>query len=737
MRRLMSAVAVGALMIAGCDIAPTAEETAVSTDDQPLRTIIVETQDAYNEAAQNAKPGDTISLANGVWRDFDLVLDAIGTKENPIRLVAETPGKVILSGQSSLRLAGEFLEVSGLVFRDGYTPRNEVISFRRDSENLAYNSRVTQTVIENYSNPDRTQRDFWVVMYGKNNEFDRNHLSGKVNSGPTMVVRLDSEESQNNNHKIHLNYFGPRPIFGSNGGETFRIGTSKYSLTSSNTLVENNFFDRCSGEVEIISNKSGGNTYRGNTFYESRGTLTLRHGNNTLVENNLFDGNGAPFTGGVRVINAQQTIRNNYFKGLTGERFSGGLVVMNGVPNSPINRYHQVDGVVIENNTLDGVAAIELAEGSDKERSAFPINTTFANNLVIGSGAETPFNLYDDMSGISFKDNVATQVPPEAIAAGFGTASVDDTDGYRAPINGAGASGSFGIEKEATGVSWYPKASLASPFTGGKEIALEPGENKISEAIANAEAGDILILAPGTYNESKIVDLQIPVTIRAADGGEKPLLTFERRNLFLLSSNGGLRLDGIEVSGERAPDNVGNSFIASTARGGGGNHVLEIANSAFRDFTVNRSFSVVSAAKGTFFDKIDVSGSTFSGLSGSAFDLDAETDNYGIYNIEMLNVSDTIFQNIKGPVASVYRGGRDESTFGPFVIFENVDFTNIGGGDAPMLILHGAQNLRLENNTAKASQPVEFTITTGKPQPVLSNNEMVDGAPFMTVIDLR
>ena len=308
MRRLMSAVAVSALLIAGCDTAPTVDETAVSTDDKPLRTIIVETQDAYNDAAKNAEPGDTISLANGVWRDFDLVLDAKGTKANPIRLVAETPGEVILSGQSSLRLAGEFLEVSGLVFRDGYTPRNEVISFRRDSENLAHNSRVTQTVIENYSNPDRTQRDFWVVMYGKNNEFDRNHLSGKVNSGPTMVVRLDSEESQNNNHKIHLNYFGPRPIFGSNGGETFRIGTSKYSLTSSNTLVENNFFDRCSGEVEIISNKSGGNTYRGNTFYESRGTLTLRHGNNTLVENNLFDGNGAPFTGGVRVINARQTI---------------------------------------------------------------------------------------------------------------------------------------------------------------------------------------------------------------------------------------------------------------------------------------------------------------------------------------------------------------------------------------------------------------------------------------------
>ena len=139
-------------------------------------------------------------------------------------------------------------------------------------------------------------------------------------------------------------------MFGSNGGETLRIGTSHFSLTNSNTLVENNFFDRCSGEVEIVSNKSGANTYRGNTFYESRGTLTLRHGNGTLVENNLFQGNGAPYTGGVRVINAQQTIRNNMFRNLTGTRFSGSLVVMNGVPNSPINRYHQVDGAIIEQN---------------------------------------------------------------------------------------------------------------------------------------------------------------------------------------------------------------------------------------------------------------------------------------------------------------------------------------------------------------------------------------------------
>ena len=187
--------------------------------------------------------------------------------------------------------------------------------------------------------------------------------------------------------------------------------------TISNSRVEHNYFDRCSGEVEIISNKSGGNTYRNNTFYSSRGTLTLRHGNGTTVEGNLFDGNGAPYTGGVRVINAQQTIKNNYFKDLTGERFSGGLVVMNGVPNSPINRYHQVDGAAIEGNVFENIAAIELGEGSDTERSAVPINSTFKNNVLLNE-KEAPFTLHDDMSVLNFQEIRQTKLLPRRYLLG-------------------------------------------------------------------------------------------------------------------------------------------------------------------------------------------------------------------------------------------------------------------------------------------------------------------------------
>lgn len=685
---------------------------------EATRTVLVKSPQAFREAVKAAKPGDQIVLENGIWLDFDMVVDARGTAQRPIVVAAQDPGSVILSGQSSLRIAGDHVVVSGLVFRDGYTPRAEVISFRRDSKTLAFNSRVTQTVIENYNNPDRSQRDIWVVMYGQNNVFDHNHLSGKLNSGPTMAVRLNTPDSQNNGHVIAHNYFGPRPVFGSNGGETLRIGTSHYSLTNSNTLVENNYFDRCSGEVEIISNKSGSNTYRGNTFFRSRGTLTLRHGNGTLVEGNLFDGDGAPYTGGVRVINADQTVRDNHFVNLTGERFSGALVVMNGVPNSPINRYHQVDGAVIAGNHFTGITAIELGEGSDSERSAVPINSVFENNVVVGTGGVSPFRLHDDMAGISFAGNVAAQLPPTAIAGGFTV----NTTPSQPPAN-------VGVAREATGVAWYPKPAMASPFDGGRDIAVAPGPDALSMAMATADDGDRLVLAPGIYSESKIMNVRIGVSIVAAQSrdGQRPIISFERPNLFLLSGNGAVRLSGLTVTGANAPDASGNSFIATTAMAmngsAGGNHVVELSDMDFVDFDVNRGFSVVEAAKGTFYDRVAVKNSRFSDISGTVFKFDAETDDFGIYSVEYLTIDDGQFERIGGPVASVYRGGRDESTFGPHVWVTDSAFDGVGTrGAAPAMVLHGVQNMAITGNAFANANPIAFTITTGKPKTVVADN---------------
>ena len=714
--------------------------TAQNSGATAARDVLVKTPEAYAKAAESARPGDRIILADGVWRDFEIVLDAKGTEQAPIELTAQTPGKVVLSGQSSLRMAGSHLVVSGLIFKDGYTPRSEVISFRIDSDRYASHSRVTQTVIENYSNPDRRQVDIWVALYGRNNRFDHNHLAGKLNAGPTMAVRLNSEESRNNEHRIEFNYFGPRPVFGSNGGETLRIGTSAYSLTRSGTLVEHNYFDRCSGEVEIISNKSGGNTFRGNTFFESRGTLTLRHGGDTLVEDNLFDGNGAPFTGGVRVINPRQTVRNNYFRRLTGTRFSGAMVVMNGVPDSPINRYHQVDGAVIENNTFENVAAIELGEGADAERSARPVNSVFRNNLVVTQATQSPFNLYDDMSGVSFSENAASAIPPVEIAAGFQIRKVEDPNGsYLLPQGGAGAAGPFGVARDETGAAWHPKPGSDSRFSGGRNIAVAPGDSAIWRALQTAGPGDTLVLAGGTYVESKIIELNAPVTIRAADADDRPSLVFERSNLFLLSGDGSLILSGLSVSGAEAPDSTGNSFIATNFRVGGGNHVVRLMDMDFRDFDVNKSFSIITANKSTFFDSIEIMDSKFKDVSGPVVRADSEIDDFGVYNVEFLSIANSEFQNIAAPVASIYRGGTDESTFGPNVSVTGSKFNDIGKAGAPLMLLHGVQNFTANGNTAEAAQPISIVITTGLPAIHATGNSArgSSNAAFVTTTDLR
>ena len=221
---------------------------SLTSCDQDVDTGIVRTIDEFNLVVATLQPGDTVTLGNGTWTDVEFELKAVGLPDQPITLTAQEPGKVIITGQSNLRFSGSHIVVSGLVFRDGYTPTTEVISFRTSTDELANNSRVTNTVIDNFSNPERHDSDLWVGIYGKNNRFDHNSLIGKGNRGVTLAVRMNTEASRENGHIIEYNYFGPRQTLGSNGGETIRIGTSHYSRDYSNTIVRNNYFDRTSGE---------------------------------------------------------------------------------------------------------------------------------------------------------------------------------------------------------------------------------------------------------------------------------------------------------------------------------------------------------------------------------------------------------------------------------------------------------------------------------------------------------
>src|SRR5690606_8956799 len=153
--------------------------------------------------------GDIVLLKGKTWQDQKLVFKGQGTETSPILLTVENPGETILTGSSSLIIEGSWLVVDGLVFKNGYTLKENVISFSEKSDNC----RLTNTSIVDYNNPDKAVRNSWVVIYGTRNRMDHCYIEGKTHLGTTIGVYVSE---QPNHHRIDHNYFANRPPLGRN-----------------------------------------------------------------------------------------------------------------------------------------------------------------------------------------------------------------------------------------------------------------------------------------------------------------------------------------------------------------------------------------------------------------------------------------------------------------------------------------------------------------------------------------
>lgn len=333
---------------------------------------------------KTVQPGDVIVMKEGEWKDVELNFYATGEAGKPITLRAQTPGKVRLIGESSLRVGGSHLVVDGLTFTEGFV-KGHALVLRGEHDQGASNCRITNCAFINYNpaaKPEKKENSQWLSLWGENNEVDHCYFKGKTTNGPMLVVWV---EASPNNHHIHHNFFAGRPPLGENGGETIRVGTSDVSLNVSRTLVENNYFEHCDGEAEIISNKSCDNIYRYNTFVECKGAVVFRHGHRNTVEANWFFGNNVEGTGGVRIINEDQKVINNYFDSLAGKEFESALPIVNGIPNSKLNEYFRVKRALVAFNTFVNCRqniTFGIGVGA-RNRIEPPMDMTFANNVVV------------------------------------------------------------------------------------------------------------------------------------------------------------------------------------------------------------------------------------------------------------------------------------------------------------------------------------------------------------------
>jgi poly(beta-D-mannuronate) lyase len=362
--------------------------------------------------------GDTIVLKNGTWTNQTIALKANGTATNPIVLMAETQGKVILTGNSRLSFSGSYLIVTGLFFKDGTLSGSDVISFRTSASETATYCTLKNTAIINYNPADNTVDSKWVSLYGNNNTVEHCSFENKTNSGTLMVVWLNSGLSAN--HSISNNYFGYRnPNVDANGNELngqeiIRIGDSSTSMTTANVTVSGNYFEKCNGEIEVVSNKSCGNIYSNNLFLECKGMLTLRHGNSCIVEGNYFFGNSVSETGGVRIIGENHTVYNNYFENLRGSGYRAALCIVRGKENSALSEYYQVKNALVAFNTFVNCSqAFNINYNSSSSLTLPPINTTIAHNHIFNTSSSYN-NVTVDQTNISkmsvtWKNNLMNQ----------------------------------------------------------------------------------------------------------------------------------------------------------------------------------------------------------------------------------------------------------------------------------------------------------------------------------------
>lgn len=739
-----------------------------------VNEVLVTTNDELKKAIKEAKPGDDIVLQDGVWKDVQIKFKANGEEGKPITLRAQTPGKVFIEGESNVRIGGSYLNVKDLYFRNGYTPSKCVIRFKADKETPAFHCSVTNCVIEEFTQPSRDKKDHWIELWGQHNTVANNYITGKSNQGPTLRAYLSGNEHINNYHQVVNNHFGPRPRKGGPKSETMQLGDSYTSMTPAYINVENNFFERCNGEVEIISSKSNFNQFKNNVFFECEGSLVLRHGNYANIEGNVFIGNdNSEFIGGIRVINTGHWITNNYFYNLKGNEFRAPLAVMNGIPKSPLNRYNQVtDAVIAYNSFVNTKTPFHFSVGANLSqaevlppseiRSARPIRVEVANNFLYNeNGDEYPIKNYDKVDGVKFANNILnnankSEVQSEGLITkdvavekvgdyiylpkdnvsdayvGFGFDRIGEDlfgNSRASASNKVGAiinvNGKKLIDTSKYGTSWF------TPDSKGKAGATVTVSNskELVEAIQKAKSGDKVVLKAGDYSVSESVVINKELYLASEDATKPVTINFTSSvTAFEMQPKGYLHLDNLVVKG-----NKGQHTFKTLDENMSKAYNLFINNTEISDFK-----SVLEVSKGAFADTISVVNSKIKNCE-RGFQLNKETNDKGDYNSEFVIIKNSEFDNVAENILDYYRGGYDESTIGGSLFFENNTVTNSGKSEKSKLLIknRGIVNVVFEKNTFKSNPVKAIAILWGAKNQKPVDNSVINSGEIKVVENLK
>ena len=314
---------------------------------------------------QSAGPGDVVVVRDGRYTtDAALRVERAGTAGAPITIRAESVGGVEIAGSHGFTVAA---------------PAAHVVI-----EGFVFTHAAAGNVVEAGAHHVRWLRNTFACpgpgadldVAGDDVEVARNEFRGKQAVGNMLSVTGAGRQVARRLW-VHHNHFHDYARAGANGAETIRFGRSWLSLSDGDGRVEHNLVVRCVGENELITNKSGANTYRHNTFLDSPGAqLTLRHGNDCHAYGNYFRN-----TDGLRVFGDRHRIHGNYFEGNT-----NGIVMGNGgaevADGAPLTSHDRPDDCVVAFNLLVN-NRVHYRMG-DRANGLGALRVTVSGNILLG-----------------------------------------------------------------------------------------------------------------------------------------------------------------------------------------------------------------------------------------------------------------------------------------------------------------------------------------------------------------
>ena len=350
------------------------------------KKIKVNSIETLKKGVDKGSKGDTILLQNNTYKDAAL----IKINSDGIIIMAETPGGVIFTGNSSFKIMGSNNVISGFQFLNGDigNEKEKIVEINGN------NNIITQCNFFNY-----TSHNYIHFEEGaQHNQISYCNLEEKPaihNAGPAIQVTTSPTIVNHTwiHHCTFLNFNGDGGDF---GNEPIRIGLGKEQNNISGAIVEYCYFENLGlADNETISVKSTSNVIRYNTFNNNPlGQLTFRTGNKNSAYGNYFINSG-----GIRIKEGEShSVYNNYFQGKGSEKFAT-LKLMNFKMNQKSNIGLPLKNICIYNNTFYEPGAIELGgEGANP-----PDNVYFINNIFYKK-SDSLISDFNDK--VDFKNNI-------------------------------------------------------------------------------------------------------------------------------------------------------------------------------------------------------------------------------------------------------------------------------------------------------------------------------------------